>query len=138
MRTGELKINGKDAATTWGVFMSDGSLSALMTPAPMKEYIENASRAKHGKQVLAGYSRVDSRDLTLTIYIKAKTRTQFFANYLAFVTELQGGEIAIETQYQPGVYYRCLYVNSNQFAHYNGRLGKFTLKLNEPDPTNRS
>lgn len=137
MRIGELKINGKDAATTWGAFMSDGSLSALMTPAPMKDYIENSSRATHGKDVLTSSAKVDARDLSLTIYIKASNREQFFARYLAFVTELQTGPFVIETMYQPGVLYRCIYRNCTQFGHYDGQLGKYTLKLTEPNPMNR-
>lgn len=40
----ELFINGKDAYTTWGISMDDTALSALMTPAPNKEFIENKSR----------------------------------------------------------------------------------------------
>ena len=38
----ELFINGKDAYTTWGISMDDTALSALMTPAPNKEFIEKA------------------------------------------------------------------------------------------------
>lgn len=45
----ELFINGKDAYTTWGISMDDTALSALMTPAPNKEFIENKSRMEHGK-----------------------------------------------------------------------------------------
>ena len=137
MRVGELKINGKDAATTWGAFMSDGSLSALMTPAPMKDYIENSSRAAHGKELLVSSAKVDARDLSLTIYIKAANRQQFFARYLAFVEELQGGTFVIETMYQPGVFYRCVYRSCTQFGQYNGQLGKYTLKITEPNPKNR-
>lgn len=138
MRTGELKINGYDAASKWGAFMSDGSLSALMTPAPMKDYIINDSRSDHGRQVLTAASKVASRDLALTIYIKATSRELFFSRYLAFVEELQKGAITIETKYQVGVKYHCLYVSCQQFAHYNGRLGKFTLRLNEPNPKDRT
>lgn len=138
MRIGELKINGRDAATAWGAFMSDGSLSALMTPAPIKEYVSNSSRLEDGRRVIPEGTKVESRDLTLTIHIKASNRDQFFARYLAFVEELHKGVIVIETKYQPDVRYKCLYVSCSQFAQYNGRLGKFTLKLNEPNPKDRS
>ena len=49
---GELFINGKDAYTTWGISMDDTSLSALMTPAPNKDLVENKSRLEHGKRVI--------------------------------------------------------------------------------------
>lgn len=40
---GELFINGRDAYSTWGISMDDTSLSALMTPAPNKEFILNSA-----------------------------------------------------------------------------------------------
>jgi hypothetical protein len=48
---GEFYINDKDAYTTWGISMDTSSLSALMTPPPMKEFIENKSRLENGKRV---------------------------------------------------------------------------------------
>lgn len=51
MLTGQLKINGKDAYTTWGVSMDDTSLSALMTPPAVKPYITNDDRTKTAKNM---------------------------------------------------------------------------------------
>lgn len=45
----ELFINGKDAYVEWGISMDNTSLSALMTPAPNKAFIESESRLEHGK-----------------------------------------------------------------------------------------
>ena len=39
----ELFINGKDAYVEWGISMDNTSLSALMTPAPNKAFIESES-----------------------------------------------------------------------------------------------
>ena len=64
---GELFINGKDAYTTWGLSMDETSLSALMTPAPNKELIENKSRLGHGKRVIISNPKKDERNLTLQI-----------------------------------------------------------------------
>ena len=52
MASGEFYINGKDCHTTWGISMDTSSLSALMTPSPLKEFIENKSRLEHSKRVL--------------------------------------------------------------------------------------
>lgn len=37
----ELRINGKDAYTTWGISMDNNALSELMTPSSNKTFIEN-------------------------------------------------------------------------------------------------
>ena len=47
----ELRINGKDAYTTWGISMDNNALSELMTPSSNKTFIENESRLEHGKRV---------------------------------------------------------------------------------------
>ena len=49
---GEFYINDKDSYTTWGISMDTSSLSALMAPPPMKEFIENKSRLENGKRVI--------------------------------------------------------------------------------------
>lgn len=51
---GECYINNKDAHDEWGLIFGETSLTALLTPAPVKGYIENKSALIHGKQVLSG------------------------------------------------------------------------------------
>lgn len=136
--TGEMTINGKDAYTEWGAWLDSTGLSTLMTPPPLKEYITNKSPLSAGKQVKPATPHVDERDVTLTLYIKGASLADFLNNYRSFVTELQGGDIHLQTKYEEGVTYRLKYQSCQQFSQYNGRLGKFVLKLNEPDPTNRT
>ena len=40
---GECYINNKDAHDEWGLIFGETSLTALLTPAPVKGYIENKS-----------------------------------------------------------------------------------------------
>ena len=137
---GECYINGKDAHEEWGLIFGESSLTALMTPAPVKAYIQNKSALIHGKQVLSGASnppKIDERDVQLVFGIKAKNMTDFLTKYSSFVEELEKGWLDISTKYQPGVVYHLLYVSCQQFSQYNGRLGKFVLKLNEPNPKHR-
>ena len=61
----ELRINGKDAYTTWGISMDNNALSELMTPSSNKTFIENESRLEHGERVVIANPRVDVRNLTL-------------------------------------------------------------------------
>lgn len=137
MLKGQLKINGKDAYTTWGISMDDTSLSALMTPPPVKAYIENNDRTEHGKSVIVTSVYVDSRDLTLQLNLTARDEVTFFKRYASFCDELAKGVLDIETLFQVGVVYHCIYVSCAQFSQFMRGIGKFSLKLMEPNPNRR-
>ncbi len=137
--TGELFINNKDAYINWGIIFGETSFTALLTPAPLKSYIQNKSALIPGKQVLTNNPpKVDERDLQIVFFLKAKNLDQFLTRYNSFVTELEKGTLDVRTKYQPSVTYHCIYVSCAQFSQFNGRLGKFVLKLNEPNPKNRA
>lgn len=138
MPRGQLYINGQDAYTTWGVSMDSSALSVLMTPAEKKDYIQNESALEHGSRVVSVVPKLRAREIVLGIHISAPSESQFLARYAAFVNELNGGEVEIETAFQSGVVYHCLYVSCQSFSEYRLGLGKFILKLYEPNPTNRS
>lgn len=135
---GELYINGKDAYKTWGISMDDTSLSELMTPPANKAFIENESRLQHGKRVVTANPKLDQRNLTLQINLTATTETQFFARYSGFCRELATGLLHIKTKYQPGVVYKTIYLSCSQFSQFMRGIGKFSLKLCEPNPTDRT
>lgn len=139
--TGQTIINNRDAWLTWGVFLAETAFTTLLTPAPLKSYIENKSALESGKQVLTADGTLplpDERDLQLEIYLRAKDFDDFMAKYKEFTTELKKGHIDLQTRYQPDIVYHCIYISCAQFSQYNGRLAKFALKLNEPDPENRT
>lgn len=138
MLKGQLKINGKDAYTTWGISMDDTSLSALMTPPSVKAYIENSNRIEHGNRVVTTSVYVDSRDLTLQLNLTANDEQQFFECYASFCEELAKGVLDIETSFQKGVVYHCLYQSCSQFSQFMRGIGKFVLKLTEPNPNKRN
>lgn len=136
----ELEINGWNAAAKWGAVLGYGSLAALMSPPPMKDYITNESAATAGRIVAnaaTAMPKADSRDVQLTIYIHASTKAEFFSRHASFVAELQKGRLTLRTSHQQETYYRLLYVSCSQFSQFNGKMGKFTIKFNEPDPTDR-
>lgn len=136
--TGELFINDKDAYTTWGMSMDDTSLSTIMTPAPNKDYIENTSRLEHGKRVITSNPKVDERTMTLQIQFTAKDKETFFSRYLSFCSELENGVLNIRTKYMPSVVYKTIYLSCQQFSEFVQGIGKFKLKLCEPNPKDRS
>lgn len=135
---GELYINGKDAYETWGMSLSDTSLSALLTPPPNKDYIESKSRLENGKSVILDNVKVDERDVTLQVHFTAKSEAQFFDRYSSFCEELKGGKLELRTSYQPTVIYRFVYVSCQQFSQFMRGIAKFSLRLNEPNPENRA
>ncbi len=139
MVKGQLYINGVDAYTEYGMFMDDTALSTLMTPAPNKEFISNKYRSKDGKRVIKHDPRLDEREITVGFHMTAKTEEQFLANYAKFCEDvLSTGEIVINTSFQPNVWYRCVYLSCSQFSQYRRELASFSLKLNEPDPSDRA
>lgn len=138
MPQGELYINGVDAYTEYGMSLESSALSALMTPPPNKELIENKSRLEHGKRVVNTNPKVDERELNLQFHITAKNRTDFLNKYSKLCGLLESGEIEIKTSYQSDVLYRMNYISCTQFSQFRLGMAKFTLRLNEPNPKNRS
>lgn len=132
-----VKINGYDARKTWGIVFDSTSISALMTPAPMKDYIENSSRLEHGKHVLTNDTKVDARSITLSFSLIARNETEFFSRYNAFCNELEKGTIIIELSIMNGVIFKCIYKSCSQFTQYNNKLARFSLKIEEPNPKDR-
>lgn len=135
---GEFYINDKDAYTTWGISMDTSSLSALMTPPPMKEFIENKSRLENGKRVITSDSKIDERNITLTFNLTAKSEDQFFVRYNSFCEELATGVLHIRSKYQPNVVYKTIYLSCYQFTQFMRGIASFSLKLVEPNPADRT
>lgn len=133
----ELEINGKNAKTEFGITMDSEALSALMTPAPNKEFIRSKSRLLHGAKVIRKDPKKDERDITLTFNLSARSEDEFFTRYARFCSELETGVLNIRTKYQPTTVYRCTYISCSQFTQFMRGLAKFVLRLNEPNPDNR-
>lgn len=143
---GILFINGKDAYATWGITMDTASLSALMTPPPLKPMVSNKSLAEDGRQVLGINEhsrglyrpRIDERTLTLTINMSAQSEAEFMSRYALFCEELRGARLDISTAYQSGVVYHTLYESCQQFSQFMRGIASFSLRLNEYNPKNRT
>ena len=137
-RKNELYINGRDAFTTWGVFLNDKSLSALMEPEPLKDPVSNKSTTTDGKQVRRELKpKVDERDITLAVQIFALNRYDLFRKLLSFKTELKKRRCEFRTCYEPDVTYRLDYKSGSQYKSHHRGLATFSLKMNEPNPANR-
>jgi hypothetical protein len=132
--TGDLFINTKDAWTTWGVFLEDGSEDKLLQASPMKDYISNKSRQDHGKQVLATTPRVDERNVTV-VFCFAKSATDFITRYKSFITELYLGTMVLQVV-RLGITFNLKYISSATLSSMT-TLGKVAVTFCEPDPMNR-
>ena len=138
--TGDLIINNKDAWGTWGVRMGDNFIDTIDAPADMKDYIENESRAKNGKQILIGSSKVASRQLTLTFTITGDSQDDYRSKKNAFINELQGGSVEIKIPVLNNDVYKLVYKGKkiSYALSLNKRFSKFAATFEEPDPTDRS
>lgn len=146
MRNNELFIKlpnsntWKDAFTEYGIYLEETAMSNLMTPAPAKEHVENESDLENGKRVSRDTTDVkkDDRNVTLVVHMDAADKTELLTRYGKFCTEiLDKGFFDIKTKYQENVVYRMTYITCSQLSVYMGGYAKYTLSLNEPDPTNR-
>lgn len=130
-------INGNDSQT-YGVVFTASAVNALLTPPPLKAGISNKSRAEHGKRVVATATKYDERDVTLELYLYASGWAQFAQRRAAMMTLLTAASgLTIIIADEPTTVYRLHYVSCSQFTQFNGRLAKFQVKLNEPNPANR-
>ncbi|MBD5374378.1 MAG: hypothetical protein HDR77_02730 [Bacteroides sp.] len=136
----DLLINNLDAYTTYGVRMGDKFLDALGTPAPMKAYVENDSRAKHGKQVLTSSARIASRQLNLEFTIQGITPEDFRIKKNAFYSALYSGAVNICVPTNGPELYRLNYLGTSPtYAQSRNRcFCRVMVKFEEPDPTNRT
>lgn len=132
-----LYINGENAASRYGAYLDSSGLAALMTPPPLKDYIENDSALEDGVAI-GGSPMMDKRSISLTLYLKANSDAQFLQRYADLCALFKNRAINISTSFQDGVVYRCRYQSCTQFSQFNGRMAKFALKLVEPNPNNRS
>ena len=140
--TGELFIKTSrtggwyDAYTRWGLSLEDGALSRLMTPPPHKEPVSNKNVMMDGISVVQDQFFADVRSVSLEMHIVAPRKDVFWARYASFCTEvLNEGYIDLVTRYEPTKVYHFLYSDCTQFTEFQETMAKFTLSLNEPNPS---
>ena len=130
-------INGQNAKDTWGVLTTSNTLSNLLAPAPMKDYITNTSRLENGTRYDAENVKVAARDVNLEIQMIADSPEQFYARHSAFCKELQKGNLNMYIDDRPDVIYRFVYRSCSQYTQFCRGIATLSLKLTEPNPMNR-
>lgn len=125
-----------------GVSLEKGSYAALLTPAGLKDFIDNNDPTKDGTEVLTkkadgtSLARIAERDIQLTFLIIGDDVADFMAKYTNFVAMLHGGDINL---YVPELNstFRLIYRNSTKFDNYRLKACKLAVKFREPNPTIR-
>lgn len=134
---GNLTINGINAKVTWGIVLQDVSVSALLTPAPLKEPISNKSRIKDGKKVIYDVTpKRDEREISLQLTMYASSQNALLTQYANFCQVLYGQKLEIQTAFSSDIY-RCTYISCSQYSSFHMGIAKFILRLNEPNTNNR-
>lgn len=126
-----------DAGHAFGLSISDGALSALLSPAPMKTYPSNKSRLESGTRYIKVNPKVDERTITLPFHIIAASVNDFVSKYDALMALLRSGEVRIKTSFQSGVIYKLLFQSITSFNYLDG-MALFQAKFIEPNPTDRT
>ena len=135
----DLIINNKNALQEWGVMMGDNFIDNILSPAPLKEFIENESGLEDGKRVISSSPKLADRDVSLTFTIQGDNESDYIAKYKSFVSELQKGEMVIMVPVLGSEIYRLIYKKSTGFAQNSLRtFSKLIVSFNEPNPANRN
>lgn len=141
--TGKLYINGKDAWTTWGAFLEDGSLERLLSGDVMKENVVNESRSIDGVHVWVVEPKLEARNITIVVCFAQKSGG-FLSRYQSFINELMTGRVVGEWRYPNEVYipeigktYKLIYQGNTNLTQMDMSLGKVAIRLFEPNPADR-
>ncbi|MCD7721238.1 MAG: hypothetical protein LUI09_03315 [Prevotellaceae bacterium] len=128
-----------DAYEEYGVNMGEGFISALLTPAAPKSFIESDCRLEDGKVVLTDTeNHLSSRDVTLTFTVMGATTAEYTANLKAFLALLYTGTLTLRVPPLGDEVYRLVYQKSSSYAQNTARtICKLGVKMTEPDPTDR-
>lgn len=124
---------------TFGITLVKGWREALLTPAPVKEYVTNDSRLQHGQSVIATpkYAKKDKRDVSISFFLEGETEEEYLQRYEDFLNKIAySGEFYLKIPQLKRIF-KLVYSQCSQFGDYGLKKGKFVLKLTEYNPDDR-
>lgn len=136
-----ITINGTNI-NTLGVSLEKGSYSALLLPAPLKDFVENNDPTKNGTEVLThkkdgtSLARIAERDITLTFLIVGDNKADFMAKYASFTSLLHDGDIDLYVSDLDRTFH-LIYSGATQYDNFRLKACKLAVKFREPNPANR-
>lgn len=129
-----------DAYDEYGVRLGDGFLDTIQAPVELKEMVENENRNMHGKRVIIGSIRKQSRDLSLSFRLVASSRTVLSNNRKRFYDEvLYQSLIDIRLPKVTEEVFHLRYIGKNTTYGQNasGTSCMITAKFEEANPAKR-
>jgi hypothetical protein len=124
----------------FGISLSDGAISTLLSPPAAKERVSNESRLENGKRIdIDTPTYFQSRDLTLEMHLIASSFEDYIAKWRSFLSAITATGEGIKLSfriYEQTLVFDLQYVSCTQFAVYNGTLGKFAVRFTERVPMN--
>lgn len=123
----------------FGITLVKGWREALLTPAPVKDYVTNDSRLEHGQSVIATpkYAKKDKRDVSISFFLEGKTEEEYLQRYENFLDKIAySGEFCLKVPQLKRIF-KLVYSQCSQFGDYGLKRGKFVLKLTEYNPDDR-
>lgn len=123
----------------FGITLVKGWREALLTPAPVKDYVINDSRLEHGQSVIATqkYAKKDKRDVSISFFLEGKTEEEYLQRYEDFLNKIAySGEFCFKIPQLKRIF-KLVYSQCSQFGDYGLKRGKFVLKLTEYNPDDR-
>lgn len=128
----------QDMYTTYGVSFVKGSYLQLLKIGSVKAYVSNESRLQHGIRMLAlpKYSKLSSKNVSVTIFLEASSRTEYLNRIEALTGKLSQGLFCLKI---PSVHrvFRLVYTDLKVKQEYRNNRATFTLEMIEPNPDDR-
>lgn len=135
---GQAYINGNDIWLSYSAALVKGAYEALLTPAPMKDYISSSNRMKDGVSYVVDTTsrKTDKRSVSFSIFIQGSSINDYLSKYSALMSELTKGVILLKVTTLKTIY-KLVYIESSKYGDYGVKAGKFTFKFDEPNISER-
>lgn len=131
--------NYVDIYDTYGVSFIKGSYLTLLKKSASKEYVTNNSRLDDGVQMIASsdYAKYNSRSFSVSILLEAPSKSDFVSRVENFTEKISRGAFFLKIPSIQRVFL-LVYNDIEIKQEYRKYKATFTLKLTEPNPTDRT
>lgn len=139
-----IKLSGEDDTkyvdlAEFGVTLTRGWREALLTPAPVKDYVSNDSRIEHGVNMIATpeCTKLNKRNVDIPLFLEGHSTEDYLEKLESFFEKITySGEFCMKVPCLKRVF-KFVYSQCSKFGDYGLKKGIFTLKLVEPNPKDR-
>ncbi|MCE5320096.1 MAG: hypothetical protein LLF93_03225 [Bacteroidales bacterium] len=126
--TGQLKIDGADAYSTYGVFLTGDSYAQALTWASLKELLISDWPDQNGIDVDLSAPVLDTRNLTLSFY------SDGLANIGGLMSALTNGSYHTFEFVELGISHSLRLVSQPSYRNYSNATKYFSLQLADDFP----